>query len=202
MKNIRFISIMLLSLLLLHNNSAFGDTSRTVNDTAIINVPAKNADNELSKTDYKPIITIILGLITLVLTYYGQKISQQNSLLQKNQWHTELFTRFFIEETYKQMRYILDFKPKLEFGKLLQSLEPDCNDRISEEFYDYLNFFEFIASMWKSKQIEYSEIISLFRYYLLMLSREKFIRDEIRQKNFDFLDNLLNEMERREMKRI
>jgi hypothetical protein len=147
---------------------------------------------------YQLLITTFLGLITILLTYFGYKINQRSSLLQKNQWHSQLFKEFYIQDTYKEMRYILDFKPNLEYCQLISSLEPESADRISEKLYDYLNFFEFIASMWKSKQIDYHEIMNLFRYYLVMLSKIDFIRNEIKSKDFDFLESLLLEIEKRE----
>jgi hypothetical protein len=33
------------------------------------------------------------------------------------------------------------------------------------EFTDYLNFFEFVAVLWKSGQLKPDEIEDLFRYY-------------------------------------
>ena len=171
-------------------------TSKSIDTVhVILTNQAKLANEDLSF--YIPWITVILASITIILTVFGYLINKRGALLQKNQWHSQLFRQFYVEDTYKEMRYILDFKPQDKIDQLKAALQPGSSDKISEPFYDYLNFFEFIASMWKAKQIEYDEILNLFKYYLVILNKESFVRDKIDRMGFEFLNTLLSEMEKK-----
>lgn len=132
-------------------------------------------------------LTIVLGCIGAVLNYRA-------SIIQRNQWHSQLFKQFYVEDTYKEMRYILDFKPQQKIMQLISSFPQESEDRISEQFYDYLNFFEFIASLWYSEQINYEVVMRLFKYYLVMLHEERFVKKEIDSKGFEYLGLLLRKM--------
>ena len=157
-------------------------------------VDEKNINGDQNK-QYGQYITIFLGLITAILAILGYKINKRAAILQKNQWHSQLFKQFYIDETYKEMRYILDFKPKDKFNQLLESLKPDSYDRISEQFFDYLNFFEYIASMCEAKQVDFNEVLNLFQYYLDILRKESFIRTEIKEEGFEFLFTFLKRLD-------
>jgi len=61
------------------------------------------------------------------------------------------------------------------------------------EFTDYLNFFEFVAVLWKSGQLKPDEIEDLFRYYLDCLEKNRKVRDYIAAKGYEYLDKLLRD---------
>lgn len=152
--------------------------------------------------DISEIVTAIVGvIITIIVGRYAYVLNRKSTILQKNQWHSQLFNQFYVENTYKKMRYILDFKPEAETARLIESLKVGSEDSFSEEFFDYLNFFEFISSLWKNKQIDYKEIEYLFEYYLINLSKTDFVMKEINEEGFELLRDLLKELEKERKKK-
>jgi hypothetical protein len=83
-----------------------------------------------------------------------------------------------------------DYEPP-EFSTLREGVEQGGSDELVESFVDYLNFFEFIASLWKLKQLQTDEVAMLFRYYLENLTHHAFITSFIRKNGFENLDALL-----------
>lgn len=67
----------------------------------------------------------------------------------------------------------------------------DESSTLVEDFVDYLNFFEFVASLRRLGQLKTTEISMLFDYYLRLLCRHEFVRDYIRRHGFEGLDTLL-----------
>src|SRR5207247_10403339 len=62
-----------------------------------------------------------------------------------------------------------------------QTYPPSLHDAlpISEPFVLYLNFFEFVASLWKLEQLSLREIKMLFQYYIELFDGEdlQFVRE-------------------------
>ena len=78
--------------------------------------------------------------------------------------------------------------------KLKDVLASGESDELVELFVDYLNLFEFIASLWRLKQLSLEEINMMFEYYLRRLNDFDFIADFIRKQGFENLNALLIEM--------
>lgn len=62
---------------------------------------------------------------------------------------------------------------------------------------DYLNFFEFIASLHKLGQIRKEEVLMLFRYYLKLIENQGDIRTCIAENGFENLDGLLKDLKKK-----
>ena len=65
----------------------------------------------------------------------------------------------------------------------------------SKLFTDYLNFFEFVAVLGKSKQLAKGGVEDLFGYYLNCLAKSRPVRAYIadKEKGYEHLDRLLRE---------
>jgi hypothetical protein len=68
------------------------------------------------------------------------------------------------------------------------------HDELAEAFVDYLNFFEFVASLWKMRQLSKREIGMIFEYYLLNLKEHEFAMNFIRQNSFENLEALVGQI--------
>jgi gamma-glutamylcyclotransferase (GGCT)/AIG2-like uncharacterized protein YtfP len=87
-----------------------------------------------------------------------------------------LYEKFYQKDDFKPVREILDCDA---------DDSPEIRRLISEEppeFTDYLNFFEFVAVLGKSRQLKPDEIEDLFRYYLDCLEKNRKVRDYIATK--------------------
>ena len=82
-----------------------------------------------------------------------------------------LYERFYERDTYKDVRRWIDF------GMLEKELANDEDHKREEKLADYLNFFEFIATLEKMKQLSLSEIKMLFAYYIKCIKDSPFCMD-------------------------
>jgi hypothetical protein len=111
--------------------------------------------------------------------------------LQRAEWLEKLHLRFFGEPTYKRTRRILDYDSSDEFQRLRQHLQSSEYHSDVEDFVDYLNFFEFIAHLWKMEQLDDVEVRALFDYYLRLLRQHDFVVRFIRDQGFEALYTML-----------
>ncbi|MGH9344611.1 MAG: hypothetical protein ACRD19_12735 [Terriglobia bacterium] len=77
----------------------------------------------------------------------------------------ELYEKFYERDGLKKVRDVLDGGDQAKVVDMVTSE--------SSDFTDYLNFFEFLAYLLKSKQINREEVNGLFDYYLKNLKQEK-----------------------------
>ncbi|MBC8110336.1 MAG: hypothetical protein H7Y04_04680 [Verrucomicrobia bacterium] len=113
------------------------------------------------------------GIVFGVITYY------RNLKLRRAEWLKSLFEKFYENPQYKTIRH------KIDAG----------NELIKEEdLVDYLNFFEFVASLWKLNQIKKYEVLMLFEYYLNLLNNHQEIYQYIEKYGFENLISLLKIM--------
>jgi hypothetical protein len=110
-------------------------------------------------------------------------IYRTNSKLERAKWMTNLYEK----EGLKTVRNKLD----------CDSDESEIDDLVCEEtqeFTDYLNFFEYIGKLKKLGQLSDEDIRDLFGYYLDCLKRHRSVRDYIsqREKGFEELERLLD----------
>lgn len=103
-----------------------------------------------------------------------------------------MHAKFFESENYKKIRRILDYQTEPEFSRLRQAALDGTYDELVEELVDYLNFFEFVASLERLGQLKQREISVLFQYYLSLLRKHDFVRDYIRTQGFEDLQRLLD----------
>ena len=136
----------------------------------------------------------IIYMITATISAAGTALAvgfaafayRRNSALERAKWASSLYEKFYEATTLKQMRERLD---------CLSTVDPVNEIVIREEpaFTDYLNFFEFIAFLKKSKQLKDSEIEALFGYYLDCLNRHDRVKQYISnpENGYEGLTNLL-----------
>ena len=97
-----------------------------------------------------------------------------------------MFEKFYESDHYK------DIRSKIDSTTIQQDVSG--NSQLEEKLVDYLNFFEFIASLWKLKQLRRNEVLMLFDYYLKNINRLDFLKLYIRNYGFENLAALLKEI--------
>ncbi len=135
----------------------------------------------------------LVGVIAPVLALWTYRRSVRTK---RAEWLSTLHAKFFESANYKHIRYLLDSHPT-ELETLRQSIAGNGSDPLQEEFVDYLNFFQFIASLWKLKQLSENEVAMLFDYYLNNLAAHQFIADFMAGNGFERLIELIDAMKRR-----
>lgn len=133
------------------------------------------------------IISIIGGGIT-IYTYW------RNSGLKRAEWLYSLYEKFFEQSYYKRMRQIIDYGREEDISKLKKGIIEDSEDELIEALVDYLNFFEFIASLWKLRQLSVKEISMVFEYYILRISDYDFLMQFLKDQGFEQLPGLIYEL--------
>jgi hypothetical protein len=127
-------------------------------------------------------IAAILGAVAALWAIY---VYFTNSRLRRAEWLASLYEKFYERPDLKEVREILDCDG---------SDSPEVDRMVSEEpakFSDYLNFFEFVAVLQKSRQLKEGEIEDLFGYYLDCLENGPKLRQYISVKEYENLDKLL-----------
>ena len=81
---------------------------------------------------------------------------------------------------------------------LRKSLSSHTDIELEEKLFDYLNFFQFIASLWRIGQVSIREINLMFEYYICLLGEFHFLMKFIRDEGFEGLAELVSKV--REMK--
>ncbi len=130
-------------------------------------------------------ISGLVGGIIALLTFW------RNAKLKRAEWLYQLHAKFYETGAYKRIRHTLDYQPAPEFNNLRVAVTKGGHDELAEAFVDYLNFFEFVASLWKIGQLSLREIAMIFDYYLRNLKQHQFVMDFIRQNGFENLDALV-----------
>ena len=123
-----------------------------------------------------------VAAVSAFLVYRG------NARRERARWVESLYARFFERSELKQIRDVLDCRAN----------DASVDTLVSEEgskWTDYLNFFELVAYLEKSKQLEAQDVAALFEYYLGCLKKHQsvmgYIRDEA--KGFKYLRELLTQ---------
>jgi hypothetical protein len=142
----------------------------------------------LSWLDFGVKALAILGGFMAVSTFW------RTAKVRRAEWLSSLHAKFFEASSYKHIRRILDGDDgDPELSALQADIGGRKNSDLAEEFVDFLNFFEFVASLHKIGQIRRSEITMLFDYYLRPLSAHAFVRTYVKENGFEQLDVLLSE---------
>ncbi len=129
---------------------------------------------------YLSLLFSVVSILLATLTYY------RNMRLKRAEWLRSLFEKFYETDKYKAIRFRLDNTEALQ----KQGLE-------EEMLVDYLNFFEFIASLHKLGQIRKEEVLMLFRYYLKLIENQVDIRTYIAENGFENLDRFLRDLKKK-----
>ncbi len=143
------------------------------------------------------ILQEIIFIFSLVVASVGGIITictyRQNSRLRRAKWLNSLYEKFYEQSNYKKMRRIIDYGTK-EIEAIKKATKEGGSEELQEELNDFLNFFEFIGSLWKMKQLSLREIRMVFEYYIKRIADYEFIVDYIRTQGFENLNVLLSEI--------
>jgi len=145
---------------------------------------------------FDSIIRVAPQLVAVVAALLALATYRKNAKTKRAEWLSALHGKFFESTSYKRVRSILDYEPP-ELATLRESVTNGDYNELAEQLVDYLNFFEFIASLWKLGQLDIEEVAMLFEYYLNNLATHKFITDFIATYGFDNLKQLLASIESR-----
>ena len=73
-------------------------------------------------------------------------------------------------------------------------MQSHSDDSLEEKLVDYLNFFEFIASLWKLRQLPIEEIQMMFDYYIRRIGSYGFIMEYLQEQGFEGVLQLVREV--------
>ena len=131
---------------------------------------------------FKLISTI--GVVVAVVTY------QRNLKVKHAEWLWSLYQKFFENEQLKTVRKYLIYHPE-RFEKLFDAQLTEEDEVLIEKVDDFLNFFEFIASLNTLNQISKKEIDMMFDYYLTAISKNEHLKTYIQTEGFENLNKLI-----------
>jgi len=114
--------------------------------------------------------------------------------VRRAEWLASLYERFYLNVDFKKTRALLDYDSP-ERTKLLKCMETDPeNASTLEPLVDYLNFFEFVASLWKLKQLKTNEVRMMFEYYIKNPAESPELMNFIRREGFERLEELIGKI--------
>jgi hypothetical protein len=131
----------------------------------------------------------IVGGTVAVITYH------RDAKRRRAEWLMSFYEKFYEEPHHKKIRYILDYQ-SAGYEELKQAVESGEPDERVERLVDYLNFFEFVGSLWRLGQISLRDIRMLFEYYLKNVRSQEWLRRFVQEEGFESLDLLLEEVGR------
>jgi hypothetical protein len=137
---------------------------------------------------FKIISTV--GVVIAVITY------RRNLKVKHAEWLWSLYQKFFENEQLKTVRKILIYHPD-RFEKLFDTTITEEDEVLIEKVDDFLNFFEFIASLNVLNQISEKEIDMMFDYYLTAIYKNEHLKKYIKTEGFENLTALIQNRKRR-----
>ena len=148
--------------------------------------------------DVETIAKIVSDLGAVIAAGFAASTYRRAVRTRRAEWLFSLFERFYERPTYQRIRSILDSwrHPTPEFKRLESDVQNDSESPDVDALINYLNFFEFIAVLWKRGQLKENEICELFDYYLRNLKSVAFVEKYIRTQGFERLAELLDQRER------
>lgn len=144
---------------------------------------------------YKEIIIPSFGVFSAIIGgSFGLYIYYRNSQLRRAEWLYSLFDKFFYQDRYADIRQMLDNYDPALLSKFEGALATGANKNLEEKLVDYLNFFEFVATLWRLKQLSIEEIQMMFEYYVRQLFEYPFIMTYLENEGFEGLVMLVAEI--------
>jgi hypothetical protein len=139
-------------------------------------------------------LELIKVLLTAVAAGLALYTFWRNLKVRRAEWLASLYERFYLNADFKKIRAILDYDTP-ERAKLLKCLETEPeNASALEPLVDYLNFFSFVASLWKLRQLKTGEVKMMFEYYIKNLARFPELMNFMRREGFKRLEELIGEI--------
>jgi hypothetical protein len=147
--------------------------------------------NEIIKDIIIPGVAVLGGGIGGTITIY---IYYWNSKLRRAEWLYSLFEKFFYQSYYADIRQLLDYCKEEQVKRLRDALRSHSDEPLEEKLVNYLNFFEFIASLWQLRQLSIMEIRMMFDYYIRRLGDHDFIIEYLQKEGYEGLLQLVKKV--------
>jgi hypothetical protein len=143
-------------------------------------------------TVFKDIATLLVGGLAALIAAFSYR---RNSRTRRAEFLCQLHRSFFEDETYKSVRKALDTEEEEAIAAFVVTE--------SEDFTDFLNFFELVAYLQRQNNLSLEDVEALLGYYLALLRERPALRGYIRTRThgFEELDRLLAIMEHRTPRR-
>lgn len=132
------------------------------------------------------LIQIVFWILSLTGIFIAWRTFRQNTRLKRAEWLKSLFEKFYESDHYKEIRW------KIDNSSIQQDIEK--SPELEEKLVDYLNFFEFIASLWTLNQLTRQEVLMLFEYYLKIIKDSAYLNGYLKKYGFENLAALLSEL--------
>lgn len=116
--------------------------------------------------------------------------------LRRAEWLYSLFEKFFCGTSYARIRRILDRESCEDIEGLRTALETHSDQELEEAMVDYLNFFEFVASLHQLRQLTTQELRMVCDYHIQRLGDHPFVMTYITEpkQGFEGLVRLVHEV--------
>lgn len=102
----------------------------------------------------------------------------RNSIRERTRWLFELYQRLYEQKTLRTMRIRLD-----SHDTKFVSEEKDLD--LLGDLDDFLNFFEFIAYLWKKGELQLEEVRALFAYPLRTIAEDEAVMIYVSKYGYD-----------------
>jgi hypothetical protein len=143
-----------------------------------------------------------LGAIGLAgLAVWARQSYRRQVNVEQMRWLQQLYDGFYNSDRYKSIRQIIDFDELEQTLELLRRGDADPHqlslpERAQvDELTDYLNFFEWLAFLEEEKQLTFTQLDTMFGYYLarlLQVDKNRQLRKYIQEKGYEQLNGLLD----------
>ena len=146
------------------------------------------------------IASVVTALSFIVASIIALISLRVNNRLRRTDLLNALFEKFFYQSKYAEIRKHIDYSSKHE--DLMKQLEESLinhnknEEDLEEKCVDFFNFFEFIAVLWKLKQLQIKEIKYMFEYYIKMLDNNPYTKRYIEENGFENLLDLIKEIKK------
>ena len=140
--------------------------------------------------DLEP-VKVLLGAVAGGVALYT---FWRNQKVRRAEWLASLYEKFYGNDEFRKIRAVLDYSG-VEGENLRRCLVSDPeNAAVLEPLVNYLNFVEFVASLWKLKQLRGTEVEMMFEYYIRNLAGEPEVMRFIEKEGFENLRELIRKI--------
>jgi len=129
-------------------------------------------------------------LVGIGSTIVGVKSYIGNSRLERAKWIVRMYEKFYEAEELKKIRETLDCPTDSE---IVSGLVEDQSSKLT----DYLNFFELLAILKNSRQMQGCEIEAMFGYYLDCIQKQPRLMSYLRNSSESGFERLANYLKNR-----
>lgn len=136
-------------------------------------------------------VDVVAKLFAATGVFIGGLSYRKQAKTKRAEWLKALFEKFYEKEEFK------DVRRWIESGEIESKINIDTTvSKEEEKIADYLNFFEFIATLKADNQLKRRDVLNLFEYYLRKIKASEGCMDWINNEAYGFekLRNLLSEI--------